>query len=179
MTIFQRFRGVIIGLGTILLGLVMIFGGENVYGLIINILGLVLLFTGLRYLIYYFRTGRFVVGGRMLLYLGIIMFDFGIFTMSLTDEPLVIVVIYLIAFYAFAGLIDILRAFEAKKQGAPWKSKLFLGIIEVAVAGLSLYFGLVLRSPDDVVIVYGCGLLVSGIMRIVNSFRRTAIVYIQ
>jgi uncharacterized membrane protein HdeD (DUF308 family) len=120
-----------------------------------------------------------VVGGRMLLYLGIIMFDFGVFTLSLNDEPLVIVVLYLIAFYAFAGLIDILRAFEAKKQEAPWKSKLFLGIIEVAVAGLSLYFGLVLRSPDDVVIVYGCGLLVSGIMRIVNSFRRTAIVYIQ
>ena len=43
----------------------------------------------------------------------------------------------------------------------------------------TLDFGLVLRSPDDDVIVYGCGLLVTGIMRIVNSFRRTAIVYIQ
>ena len=115
----------------------------------------------------------------MIFFIGIILFDFGVFTMTLNDEPLAIVVIYLIAFYAFAGLVDILRAFEAKKQGSPWKTKLLLGIIEVAVAGLALFFGLVLRSPDDVVLVYGCGVIVSGIMRIANSFRRTAVVYIQ
>ena len=179
MSIFQRFRGVLSGLGMILFGIVMILGGKDVYGVIIGVLGLILLFTGIRYLIYYFRTGRFVVGGRMIFFIGIILFDFGVFTMTLNDEPLAIVVIYLIAFYAFAGLVDILRAFEAKKQESPWKTKLLLGIIEVAVAGLALFFGLVLRSPDDVVLVYGCGVIVSGIMRIANSFRRTAIVYIQ
>lgn len=179
MTIFQRFKGALAGLGIIILGIIMIIGGESSIEVIIDILGLFLLFTGIRYLIYYFKTGRFVVGGRMILYIGIILFDFGLFTITLNDEPVVIVVVYLIAFYAFAGLVDILRAFEAKKQEGPWKAKLLLGIIEVAVAGLSLYFGLVLRSPSDVVFVYGCGLVISGIMRIANSFRRTAIVYIQ
>ena len=144
----------------------------------IGILGLVLLFTGLRYLVYYFRTGRFVVGGRLILFIGIILFDFGVFTMTLHDEPLAIIVIYMIAFYAFAGLVDILRAVEAKKQEGVWKAKMLLGVIEVAVAGLVLFCGLVLRSPDDVIIVYGVGVIISGVMRIVNSLRRTAVVYI-
>ena len=71
MSIFQRLKGVFIGLGMIIFGLVMIIGGEDLYGLIIGVLGLVLLFTGIRYLIYYYRTGRFVVGGKMILFIGI------------------------------------------------------------------------------------------------------------
>lgn len=179
MTIIQRLKSILLGLGMIIFGFILILGGEHVYGLIIRILGIVLLFTGIRYLLYYFRLGRFVVGGRLILYIGMIMFDFGVFTLSLHDEPLVIVVIYLIAFYAFAGLVDILRAFEAKKQESAWKGKLILGFIEVGAAGLALFCGLVLRSPDYVTLVYGCGVITSGIMRIASSFRRTAVVYIQ
>lgn len=124
MTIIQRLKGILAGLGVIILGLFMMLGGifigwENIIAIIIGILGLFLLFTGIRYLIYYFKTGRFVVGGKMILYIGIISLDFGLFTLSLSSSPVVIVVVYLIAFYAFAGLVDILRAFEAKKQEGP------------------------------------------------------------
>ena len=104
--------------------------------------------------------------------------DGRIIFLTLHDEPLAIIVIYLIAFYAFAGLVGILRAVEAKKQGGAWKVKMLLGVIEVATAGLALFCGLVLRSPDYVVLVYGVSVIISGVMRIVNSLRRTAVVYI-
>lgn len=180
MTIFQRLRGIIIGLAMILAGFIMMIAGEDIYVVIIAILGLVLFFTGLRYLIYYFRLGRFMVGGRMILFIGVILLDFGLFTMTLNDEPLVIIVIYLIAFYAFAGLVDILRAMEAKKfQAGSWKMKFITGVIEIAVAAIALYCGLIIRSPRYVVLVYSLGVICSGFMRIVESFRRTSIVYIQ
>jgi hypothetical protein len=164
----------------ILFGFFMMVGGEEFYGVIIAVLGLLLFFTGLRYIIYYFRTGRFMVGGRMILFIGVILFDFGLFTMTLHDEPRIIVVIYMIAFYAFAGLIDLLRAVEAKKfQAGAWKMKLMIGIVEMSVAAIALYFGLIIRSPKYVVLVYSLGVMFSGLMRIANSFRRTAVVYIQ
>ena len=39
MTIFQRLRGALVGLGIIILGFIMIIGGDSVIGLIIGILG--------------------------------------------------------------------------------------------------------------------------------------------
>ena len=59
-----------------------------------------------------------------------------------------IVVIYLLIIYAFAGFVDVLRALEAKKYGAPyWKPKFITGVIEVLFAIALLIIGMFIGDP--------------------------------
>ena len=120
---------------------------------------------------------RHMVGGRIMLYLAVVVLDLGMFTMMLTNIPKIYIVLYLVVVYAFAGVVSILRALEAKRYQAPmWKLSLISGIINVVIAILCIIF---MRSTNMIVYLYCVGLIYSAIVRIVTAFRETAIVYIQ
>ncbi len=171
-------------IGNILAGLMMILGAwlilalpEYGYLIIILILGITFTIFGIRNLVYYFTMARFMVGGQTILIYGLLAVDFGMFSGTLVAVPKMYIMVYLVATYAVAGVVSLLRGFEAKRYNAPsWKGKLVYGMINIAAAVLSLVF---IRSAAALSIIYGVGLIYSGITRIVLAFRKTAIVYIQ
>ena len=173
----QRIKNILIGVLIILGAVILIAFPEE--GLIITatILSFSLFIYGIKNMIYYFTMARHMVGGRIILYLGIIILDFGMFTIMMTNIPKIYIVLYLLVIYAFAGVIDILRALEAKKyQASTWKLSLISGIINIVVAILCVVF---IGSTRMIVYFYCAGLIYSAIVRIITSFRKTAIVYIQ
>ena len=170
-------------ISNILLGIVMIVAGiilglrRNGYYLAIVILGLLLVFRGFMKLIYYLVMARYMVGGKRILFTAIFMLDLGGFSLTLADIPRIFVLLYLLVIYASAGVIHILRSIEAKKQQSPtWRNTLVLGLGNIIIAALCI----ILRR-DDVLVgwLFAIGIIYSGLIRIINSLRSTAIVYIQ
>lgn len=149
---------------------------EAGYLLVTLILSVSLILAGVRMLIYYFSMARHMVGGKAVLFRGVILFDLGMFTHSLANVPRIYLMLYLLIIHLFAGLIDVLRAFEAKKQGGAWRGTLAVGIANVLVGAACVAFA---RSVQSLVWIYSGGLIYTACIRIVSAFRRDAIVYIQ
>ncbi len=173
----QRIKNILIGIAIILGALILIAFPEEGIILTASILSISLFIYGIKTLIYYVTMARHMVGGRIMLYLAVVVLDLGMFTMMLTNIPKIYIVLYLVVVYAFAGVVSILRALEAKRYQAPmWKLSLISGIINVVIAILCIIF---MRSTNMIVYLYCAGLIYSAIVRIVTAFRETAIVYIQ
>ena len=176
MSMLQRISNFISGLLSFLSGFVIILVPEFGFSFAMLILGFSLLISGLRTVIYFFRMARHMVGGRSMLYYGVITMDFGVFTLALTDMPKLYLAIYLVGVYAFSGVIDIMRSLEARSYEGSWRMNLLHGSANVALAILCLAF---VRSADVLAYIYGAGLIYSAIIRFIKTFRRTAVVYIQ
>ncbi len=180
MNYFQRIRKIIAGMLFIFAGIILILFAEYGYMFILLALGLYLLVYGIRMMLYYFTMARLMVGGKTILYKGIILLDLAMFTLSLSSLRPTYLILYLVGIYAAYGVIDILRSFEAKKIESPeWKFKFISGLLNLLVAISAVVFGLVMRSSDIPVYIYCVGLIWSGVSRIISAFRRTAVVYIQ
>ena len=173
----QRIKNVLIGILIILGAVILIAFPEEGIIITASILSLSLFVYGIKTLIYYITMTRHMVGGRIMLYLAVVVLDLGMFTMMLTNIPKMYIALYLVVVYAFSGAIDILRALEAKKYQAPsWRFSLISGIINVVIAILCIVF---IGSTNMIVYLYSAGLIYSAIVRIITAFRKTAIVYIQ
>ena len=173
----QRIKNVLIGVLIILGAVILIAFPEEGIIITASILSLSLFVYGIKTLIYYITMTRHMVGGRIMLYLAVVVLDLGMFTMMLTNIPKMYIALYLVVVYAFSGAIDILRALEAKKYQAPsWRLSLISGIISVVIAILCIVF---IGSTNMIVYLYSAGLIYSAIARIITAFRKTAIVYIQ
>jgi uncharacterized membrane protein HdeD (DUF308 family) len=177
MSKIQRINRFLMGLVVLVAGIAMIAYPNDSYVFVILFLSLGLLITGIGRLTYYFTMTRYMVGGKESLYRGIIFLDFALFTMSLSDVPKVYVLMYLALVHAFSGLVDILRAVEAKRYSSKnWRLKLFHGILNVVVAASCFIF---INNPNTAGLVYGLGLVYSGLLRIASAFRRTTFIYIR
>ena len=173
----QRIKNVLIGVLIILGAVILIAFPEEGIIITASILSLSLFVYGIKTLIYYITMTRHMVGGRIMLYLAVVVLDLGMFTMMLTNIPKMYIALYLVVVYAFSGAIDILRALEAKKYQTPsWRFSLISGIINVVIAILCIVF---IGSTNMIVYLYSAGLIYSAIVRIITAFRKTAIVYIQ
>ena len=173
----QRIKNVLIGVLIILGAVILIAFPEEGIIITASILSLSLFVYGIKTLIYYITMTRHMVGGRIMLYLAVVVLDLGMFTMMLTNIPKMYIALYLVVVYAFSGAIDIMRALEAKKYQAPsWRLSLTSGIISVVIAILCIVF---IGSTNMIVYLYSAGLIYSAIVRIITAFRKTAIVYIQ
>ena len=173
----QRIKNVLIGILIILGAVILIAFPEEGIIITASILSLSLFVYGIKTLIYYITMTRHMVGGRIMLYLAVVVLDLGMFTMMLTNIPKMYIALYLVVVYAFSGAIDIMRALEARKYQAPsWRFSLISGIINVVIAILCIVF---IGSTNMIVYLYSAGLIYSAIVRIITAFRKTAIVYIQ
>ncbi len=153
---------------------------DDGYVLVILLLCVSSILSGLRSLIYYFTMARHMVDGLEALFKGIIQLDFGLFTLSISQNYSLFIVIYLLAVHAFSGLMDILRALEAKRLHAPsWRLNLTEGILNITLAIASVIFGFFLGDLKDLTWVYASSLFYSAVLRLIPVFRKTAIVYIQ
>ena len=106
----QRIKIVLSGIVMILGGILLFLAPISGYRIVILVLSVSFILTGIRQLVYYGTMARFMVGGRSILYRGIIILDVGLFTASLSDIPRMYVVIYLAVMNAFSGLIIMAKA---------------------------------------------------------------------
>ncbi|MBR6915868.1 MAG: hypothetical protein IKN36_05875, partial [Clostridia bacterium] len=85
MSKFQRISVILLGLLQ-LLAAALIFalpGTENGLLVILLILSFTFAASGVKDIVRYFSMARFMVGGRLILFRGVVMLDFGLFTLSL------------------------------------------------------------------------------------------------
>ncbi len=176
MTIRQRVQQILLGVIMILFALIMIAFDEKSYPLIVAFYAIALEFFGWRMVWYYITMARHMVGGRSILYRGILFIDFGVFTASLVLVPHIYVLLYLSGTLAFSAVVDLLRAKEAKSIQSPWKMKALQGAIELVTAVVCLLF---MHTPALVVDVCSAGFLFSALTRIINAFRRMPVVTIS
>ncbi|MBR3307520.1 MAG: hypothetical protein IKI75_09770 [Lachnospiraceae bacterium] len=178
MTILQRFRDVAIGLIMLLFSVIFILNPtDDLYVILITILALGLAIKGIKDIIFYFTMAKHMVGGKVILFQGVIILDFALITVSLSDVPKIYILMYLVGIHAFSGVVETLRALEAKRTvDGPWRLKLMHGIIDFTLALACLAY---IKQTDVVLIIYGIGLAYSAIMRIIGAFRRTTFVLIE
>lgn len=178
MTIFQRIRNIIVGLIMIVVALIFILDpSDDAYVFVIAVLTLGLLIRGLKDIIFYFTMARHMVGGKMILFQGVIVLDFALLTGSLSDVPKIYILLYLVVIHAFSGVVEILRAMEARRTvSGPWKMKFTHGIVDFLLA-ISCF--IYIRQTYTALIIYSIGLLYSAVMRIANSLRRTTFILIE
>lgn len=176
MSSAQRVRRILSGIMMILGAVLIISMKEEGYLLVMTFLSISFIVLGIRTLYYYSTMAKHMVGGKEILYQGIIILDFGWLTWTLTSVPKYYIMLYLFGIHLFSGIVDILRTVEAKHYaGNTWRLNLLQGVVNVVIALVCIVF---LDSADMVVYIYGAGLIYSGINRIVQSFRKTAIVFI-
>lgn len=177
MNIRERIRRFLLGVVQFFVAIYIIISPVDGYEFIKFVLAIGLLIAGARSLIYYFTMGRFSVGGKVTLLVGIIVLDFAAFTLSLSQVPRAYVLVYLLVLFLFTGVVDVLRGLEAKKYDMPgWEFNFVVGLINLIIALSCIFF---VRSIQLLVVAYGFGLIVVALGNIASAFRRTAIVYIQ
>ncbi len=176
MTIWQRLRKILFAFLMILIGIAMLAFGERAYMAIIGVFSISLEIIGLRMLWFYFRMARHMVGGRTILFRGVLFFDFGIFTGSLAWVPRGYVLMYLAGTLAFSGIVDLVGANEARGINSSWKFKTFQGVVKVMFAIICLIF---MRSGARVVNICAAGFIFSAVMSIVNALRRQQVITID
>ncbi len=177
MTIHQRIRSLLVGL--FMAGCAVFFllyeDSETSSVLVAAFLSISLVLYGLRHLFFYFTSARFMVSGMIILYVGLITFDVGLFALSIIDDPNILVMIYLVGLYGFTGVIGVLRAFEAKGENSPWISTFLHGAFDILIAIICLIF---MHDADVLVLAYSIGLLHKAIVRIYTAVRPHDIAYI-
>lgn len=179
MTLTQRIGKILRALVLCLAAWAMIKLGEQGFFLVSAMLSFGLIVFGARKLVYYFTMAWHMVDGRRILYLGVIAFDLGIFTLSIADRHGVFIVLYLLGAHAFSGMVDILRAREARQLDAPtWRINLAEGVANIGVAVIAVVFGLVLGDMRSLTMIYAAGLIYTAFLNLLSVFRKTAIVYI-
>lgn len=179
MSYFARIKDVIFGIVMLLFALLVVLIPKEAMPIIVLILSISLYIHGFRLLYFYFSMARHMVGGKSVLCRSIIILDAAILLTSAVSMSRQIVVFYLLFVYAFYGVIDVLRALEAKICGAPrWKLKFFSGIIEVLFAITLVIIGLFIGDPVIIVYGYAISLVYSAVIRIIGAFKKTAVIYV-
>ena len=177
MTKYQRVESFIVGMIMLISGAVMLFFPEEGFYCIAMILGISLILKGVQSLVYYFAMARFMVGGKAILFTGVIILDFGIFTFSMVDEPKVYILVYLIAFHGFSAVVNLLKGVREKSsRTGSWKIDLFQGTGNLLIILVCFLFR---RSTELLVYLYCGGLFYSAALRIFCAVRKNDIVYIQ
>ncbi len=174
MSGFQRIRSITTAIVMLAAVIYLFLNPEGGYVLVITLLGLTFLGYGLGTLTYFFAMARHMVGGKMELYKGVILTEFGFLAFTAMDIPRIYVLIYLAVIHLFSGLVEVLRAMEAKGQGSNWRLKYFHGIVDFGLAVLCILF---IRRTNTAVYIYAIGVAYSAIMRIAGALRKNTVVY--
>ena len=180
MNSMKRVKKVLQALLMLLCACFLVVDPKDGFYIVAFIVSVSLIAYGVRTLLYYFGMARHMVGGKSILFIGIIVTDLGVFILTTVDDPKLFIVVYLLAVHAFSGAMGVLQALEAKRYASPsWKWSLLGGIANLTVAVLAVVAGLLLRSTASLSYIYAATLFYSACVQLVSAFRKTAIVYIQ
>ena len=154
-----------------------LFPSDKAYMIVVFILSLGLAIAGIKDIAFYFTMAKHMVGGKMILIQGVIILDFAIITGSLANVPKIYILLYLIGVHAFSGVVEVLRAMEARRAvDGPWKMKFSHGVVNFILAIACLIF---IRQSNTALIIYSLGLMYSAVVRLFDAFGKTAFVVIE
>ena len=134
---------------------------------------------GLRAIVYYLSMARHMVGGKNVLFRGMIFLDLGVLAGVIFEHPAAYILIYISLLHIFNGLVAALRANESRKIGSSWRLKMAFGITNILLALIVVICGIAFGRLRIAVWAYSIGLIYSSVLSIISSFRHTEIVYIQ
>ena len=170
-----RVKNLLIGIVMIVFALLLLIWPQFGTPMIMLVCGAALLVYGLYSLIFWFTMARNMVGGKWIFYRSILLLDLGAFMLAAYNGSERLIFLYLMVLLAATGAIDLVRALEFRKEGAPWKLRAIIGAACIAI----LIAGLIYRkNPNTLVYIFCLGMLASAISRIASVFRKTAVVYI-
>ena len=177
MTKWQRIKSIFGSLVSLAFAPLLILDPDIGCMVIVLVLGAATALAGLRMVVYYLSMARHMVGGKIILYIGVILFDFGLFTFGFADVPKQYIMLYLMLGHLFYGLVDILRAMEIRKRKlGSWRFKLLIGLGNLALGVLCLAK---INSSKTTVYIYCLGILWSALGRMVSAFRPASVVYVE
>lgn len=173
----KKFGSIIFAILLIGVALVILLVPNIGYKIAGGVLGAGIVLLGVKKIIYYITMAKNMIGGKRILFNGIILFDFGLLALLLIGESQGLMMIYFIVLYLLYGLIDILRFIEIRKQKSfGWQTKLIKGIFCISVAVVCLIFN---SSADLVVLLFAIGLIGIAIEKIINAFTKSQIIFIK
>ncbi len=173
----QRIRSFLAGIILICAAIYLLRYRSHAYEAILLVLAFGLSISGLNRIFYYLSMARHMVDGKRILYTGILLFNFGVLSSTLSNIPKIYILLYLAIIHAFSGLVDILRTREVRAYGGKtWKLKLLPGIINIVIAIFCIVF---VKKQNTAVYIYCLGLVYSGFVKIVAAFRRTTFMFIR
>lgn len=176
MTKFQRIRTILGGILAILFTPFLLLDPDAGCVVIILLLGIAATAKGIQMLFYYLTMARHAIGGASILFGGIILLDFGIFTIGLADIPKQYIMLYLLLTHLFSGLIDILRALEIRKFSlGSWRFKLLVGLGNIALGLVCL---VKINSSRAAVAAYCFCVVWNALGRILSALRPSAVLYV-
>lgn len=173
----RRVFNIIAAIFMIQSALILMLVPDIAFRLISMFVGLILVYYGARYLIYYLTHAQHMIGGKWLFLVGLIMFDMGVFATTLYNQAQAILIVYVVAAHLVAAGLNIVRAVGNKRDNNPgWKIDLAQGIGNIAQVVLCLVFINYVEIP---VFIYCAGVIYSAVLLIIQSCKKTAIVYVQ
>ena len=176
MSKLRRIANLLLSLLMIAGGVVLMLDPENGLPLVALVLGLALMIYGIHKLVYYITMARHMVGGLLLLFISVIAIDISVFALTQIEDPRLSIVLYLVCYNAFTGVLAIARAVESKIFKSRWLPSFIHGVINVVLAVLCLVF----VGSDQIVIAIFCfGLFYNAFARLVSAFKPTEVIYIQ
>lgn len=176
MTKWQKISSFVVALLMILFGFLIMVVGEPAYLIVILIIALIDLVYSVRMLVYYFRMARYMVGGKEILFRGILFLDLSLFILSLSTIPSTYIMLYMVGMLAFTGVVDIMNAMDLRRMQGHWVLQILRGLVCVIGAILCL---VKMNTPDMVVTIFCFMLFYNAVMRIINAVRPTEIIAIQ
>ena len=139
-------------------------------------LGLYLVVYGVRSLLYFATMARHMVGGLSILIVAVIAIDLGSLALAFSDQPRVSIVMYLVGYNVYTGIVTVARAIESRMFESSWLLTLGHGLVNIALAVLCIVF---IGSDQIVIAIFCFGLFYNACVRLVSALRPTEIVYIQ
>ncbi len=178
MSRVQQIREVLLALLTMACAGLLVMYPHVGYAIVVAILCISLIVSGIGRIRYYLTMARYMVGGKSVMYTGIIQCDLGMLTMGVSAIPRQYVMLYLFAIHFFAGLVGVLRAREARslEASSSWKPALANAVFNVLIAVTCIVF---IGSERTAVYIYSAGLAISAFNRVATALRHTEVVYIQ
>ena len=173
----KRIWTVLSGIFVIITALAMMVVPEDAFELASVIVAILLLEKGLISIGYYVSMAHHMVGGKVILYYGVFMFDLGVFAVSVSDQSKAIIILYLTLGHLFAGTVSFIRALGNKKEGySKWRSNAAIGIVHILITLACIIFR---ESTDILVYIYCIGLINLTVLDMRSALKKSAIVYIQ
>ena len=136
MTRWQRIKSILFSLFLLLVASLPLWidDADIVYDIIVSITGVSFFINAVRNLIFFFTMGRFMIGGKSIMIRGVILFDFALFTLTVTRMPTLFVTLYLAGMMIIYGVVDLMRAMDSKKISGHWMPRAFRGIFSIICA---------------------------------------------
>ena len=172
----QRIANVALGLLMIACGIVLLVDPQDGLVVVAAILGFALVAYGARKLVYYITMARRMAGGLSLLFVAVVALDLGSFALVLIGQPRLSIVLFLVGYNAYAGVIAIARAVESKMFASHWMLTFAHGVMHLALVVACLVF---IGSDQIIIAIFCFGLFYGACARLVSAFKRTEIIYIQ